>query len=425
MAAPALTPADAAGTARKTLIVLLVMLLPLVVNMLQLGVGISPGAVALLVAIVILSSRALWSSRSPLDILVLAYVLWSLATGALYLLPSNRVDYAAYLLGINIAVVPVAFYALGRVVDVQARPLVAEAVVRLHAAVVVVSGVLQAWRPDFYTEYLVALLSDSGAVEEWQFYARMQGFLGSTALGILCSMSILLLIATRFSLARKLGFSAVFLVGAFLTFQRSSMVVGVAAFAVLLATSRASPASKLAAAFCAGVGAFALVSIESEDVLRLLDRLIEVGEVISLRDRDSYGLILDQLVRHPFGMGLGATTSAADSYGYNSGGQIVDANHLRILADLGPIGFVLFVLLVAHAVWLSRRARLFVPFGLVVLGYNLQALGTNVFDSYYTGHLYWMYVGMIGAATAQRGHRRADEVDWSDAGTGSLRVHEV
>jgi hypothetical protein len=424
MVAPALTLASTAGTARKTLIVLLVMLLPLVVNMLQLG-GISPGVVALLVAMVVLSSRALWNSRSPLDVLVLAYVLWSLATGALYLLPSNRADYAAYLLGINVAVVPVAFYALGRVIDAQARPRVAESVVRLHAAVVVVSGMLQAWRPDFYTEYLVAALSDSGAVEEWQFYARMQGFLGSTALGILCSMSILLLIATRFSLARKLVFSAVFLVGAFLTFQRSSMVVGLAAFAVLLATARSSPARKLVAAFCAGVAAVVLVSIESEEVLRLVDRLIEVGEALSLRDRDSYGLILDQLVRHPFGMGLGATTSAADSYGYNPGGQIVDANHLRILSDLGPIGFILFVLLVAHAVWLSRQARLFVPFGLIVLGYNLQALGTNVFDSYYTGHLYWMYVGMIGAATAQRGPRRAGEGFLSVADGGAVRAREA
>jgi hypothetical protein len=424
MAASALTPAGTAGTVRMTLIVLLVMLLPLVVNMLQLGIGISPGVVALLVAVVVLSSRALWSSRSPLDVLVLAYVLWSLATGALYLLPSNRADYVAYLLGINVAVVPVAFYALGRVIDAQARLRVAEAVVRLHAVVVVVSCVLQAWRPDFYTDYLVALLSDSGAVEEWQFYARMQGFLGSTALGILCSMSILLLIATRFSLARKLAFSAVFLVGAFLTFQRSSMVVGLAALAVLLVTARTRPTRKLAAAFGVGVVAFVLLAIENEEVLRLVDRLIEVGEALSLRDRDSYGLILDQLVRHPFGMGLGATTSAADSYGYNPGGQIVDANHLRILSDLGPIGFILFVLLVAHAVWLSRQARLFVPFGLIVLGYNLQALGTNVFDSYYTGHLYWMYVGMIGAATAQRG-RRPDAVVSSGASTGSLRTHEA
>ena len=109
----------------------------------------------------------------------------------------------------------------------------------------------------------------------------------------------------------------------------------------------------------------------------------------------SYQKGLMYLSEFPFGMGIGATTSAADNGGAHPGGQVVDANYMRILSDLGIVGLYVFIAVLVFAtrsIFVRQRPKAFL---VILLIYSFQATGTNVFDSYYVTHLYWLFLGII------------------------------
>jgi hypothetical protein len=106
---------------------------------------------------------------------------------------------------------------------------------------------------------------------------------------------------------------------------------------------------------------------------------------------------------YPLGLGVGANTSGADSAGANPGGQVVDANFLRIWADLGILGFGTFIMIILFA--LRRALATGEPFAwtLIVLIYCVQALGSNVFDNFYVSHLFWLLLGVIDSLPRRQG----------------------
>ncbi len=76
------------------------------------------------------------------------------------------------------------------------------------------------------------------------------------------------------------------------------------------------------------------------------------------KDR-GYGAGVAYFIEFPLGVGLGGTSSAAENNGLTTRGQVVDANFMRILADLGFQGLAsfLFVLIVASYAALRRNSR--------------------------------------------------------------------
>jgi len=97
---------------------------------------------------------------------------------------------------------------------------------------------------------------------------------------------------------------------------------------------------------------------------------------------------------------LGATTSAADLAQANLGGQVVDANYMRILSDLGLPGLSLFLFINGAVLWSLRKKPNRFAFMAALAIYGIVALGTNVFDHYYMGHFYWLLVGIMTSRRA-------------------------
>jgi len=94
-------------------------------------------------------------------------------------------------------------------------------------------------------------------------------------------------------------------------------------------------------------------------------------------------------------LGIGATTSAADSQGAHPGGQVVDANYIRILADLGFIGFASFLMILFFVLIKSLKLKNGFAYLSIIAIYCMQALGTNIFDSQYVVHIFWLLLGFI------------------------------
>jgi hypothetical protein len=101
----------------------------------------------------------------------------------------------------------------------------------------------------------------------------------------------------------------------------------------------------------------------------------------------------------PLGAGLGTTASAG---GLNLRGEITDGNFARIFADLGPVGLVQFGLVITVGIRQALLVRGNVGFALLLAVYCVVALGTNVFDIYYVGHLFWIVLGLTDSSSATR-----------------------
>lgn len=380
----------------------LILLIPLFINMLQFDFRIAPVAVNIFFSIYVLSQPKVLFRRDVEFGSVIFLVIWCFLSLGLFLLPYNPSSVLAFPVGIHVFLIPVLTFFLAlrlRWTDVSA---ILSSLILLHVGLVLVSILLHFSQPDFYTVYLATQFAELGGLDLWQYYARLQGPLGSTSIGVLCCSSIFLMPLTRFSNNAKTICILIFAAGSFLTFQRSSMFL--VFFGLLFNLKYMSFFGKFTFLFFTlGILTAAFSSFGQLEIIeRIFGRIGEIQNVLTLGDRSSYGIVLSNLTEYMLGFGLGATTSLADSRGYNPGGQIVDANHLRIMSDLGIAGLAIFTM--SWLVPISKAVvfRRVLPLIVTIVAFQLQALGTNVFDSYYTGHLYWFYLGLLTLAVAVR-----------------------
>lgn len=381
---------------------ILLMNLQMLSNMFSFGFRVSslvPNLVLLLIgAWLILFKRF----SNAVDIAVFAFLLINISSILFYFQPGHPVDVLAIFYGMNICIIPVLTYFVARMVPANKIDGLIRAFVYFSAAVFIFFFVLHLGRPAFYSDYLFRSLQAAGVVEEWQAFARMQGYLGSTAVGAVACICIWCLAFVKVRSVLFFPLAVVFLFAVALTLQRSSMVIAVLAFSWVIFRRPGLGVPSLVGII---IAVFVAISMIGTDILelgiRIFDRLLEAIDALSYEDRVSYQKVWPVMEAYPIGMGVGATTSAVDSAGLNPGGQIVDANHMRILADVGMLGLLAFFMPVF--IGLSRlldgcRIR-GLTLGLMLLTLNIQATGTNTFDSYYVAHIYWAMIGFLATET--------------------------
>lgn len=99
----------------------------------------------------------------------------------------------------------------------------------------------------------------------------------------------------------------------------------------------------------------------------------------------------DVFLQNPlFGLGLGSCGQKAVPYNL---AVVTDGNHLRILAETGIFGFVPFVALNVIAVSRCVKKREF-HLGLIIVLCNFAAIGSPIFDQFYSSFAYWFILGM-------------------------------
>lgn len=339
---------------------------------------------------------------NSVDIAVFTFLFINIGSILLYFQPGHPVDVLAIFYGMNICIIPVLTYFVARMVPAEKIDSLIRAFVYFSAMIFLFFFALHFARPAFYTEYLFRSLEAAGVVEEWQAFARMQGYLGSTAVGAVACICIWCLAFIKVRRALFFPLVLIFLVAAALTLQRSSMVIAMLAFSwVVFRRPGIGVPSLVGMIIAAGIAVSTIGTDIVELGVRIFDRLLEAIDALSYKDRVSYQKVWPVVEAYPMGMGVGATTSGVDSAGLNPGGQIVDANHMRILADVGILGLLAFFMPV-----LIGLGRLFdgcrnrgLTLGLALVMLNIQATGTNTFDSYYVAHIYWAMIGFLATET--------------------------
>ncbi len=335
----------------------------------------------------------------PLDLAVTGYLLYSLTSLAFFATPGNPASPTAFFYGINLQVLPLLLYFVVRGIEPGGLTRILRTVVAAQAFCALLGVAMFLYRPAFYTEYVNTRLD---LTEEWQTYSRLQSYMGSTAVGILCAASILLLAHLQVDRVLRYALALLFLLAILLTQQRGAYVSGVLASAYLVYRTRVGPlqlATALAAVAAGTVAGLTSLGLTTELLAEVFrKRVIEdllLGDPLGERV-GSYEKGLRFITEFPLGLGLGATTSAADDASAHLGGQVVDAYYLRIASDLGVVGLLLFitVLAVAFASYVRRPETH--AFALVVVIYAIQSVGTNVLDSYYVSHVFWLSLGCVG-----------------------------
>ncbi len=345
------------------------------------------------------------------DVLVLAFIVWSLVSGLLYLQADNPALPVSYLYGIHYLVFPVFLFFSVKRLDWPLQARLLRNICYLHLFLFVVGLVMYYWQPDFYTAFLRSILpSRDRAYEDWQLYARMHSYLGSTTIGLLSGITAIFLNIFKFPVWKKIAMISVCLFAGILTQQRGGFVsVAVGVLYFILAGRRKVLKKLVVTAATAlllilGLNYFrdrtAAIGDTRIDLInytkdRLLKRTVPAG-VLSER---TIGYIngWNNFVRFPLGLGVGATTSAADAAQANLGGQVVDANYMRILSDLGFPGLSLFLLILGTVFLSLKKNPNRFAFAAVLAIYAVLALGTNIFDHYYMSHFFWLLLGVMSS----------------------------
>jgi hypothetical protein len=337
-----------------------------------------------------------------LDLSVLCYALWSLLSVILYLQQGNPSGIRAYPYGLYHFLLPISFYFATRTMRREDAPRLIGGIVALNAFAIGYGIFLHFTRPPFYNDYLVRLLYSRGAVEEWQLFARLQSYVGSTTVGYLGPVTLVMVTLAAPSIRRYLPLLMVlFVAGTGLSLQRASLIGLVLALGYLLLGSKQRVATRvlLAALLVAGAayGVWRIRSTIDPLTNRLSARVTtDLAEGFSdFGEERGYGPGLRYLRTFPLGVGLGGTASSAATAGYVSKGEVSDANFMRIAADLGLPGLSLFLLLLGFAgwrAWTSDHRMAWLTFLCIHCGIMLS---TNVFDSFYVAQGFWLLLALL------------------------------
>ena len=344
-----------------------------------------------------------------LDYAVLSYLIISILSVLLYLQPDNPSDMVSYFYGLHHFVLPIFLYFAVKSINFNKQYSLLRFIFYLNIAAVVIGIILFFWRPDFYQAKLRADFVAAGMeLEDWQIFGRMQSYLGSTALGSIISTSLVLLIVLNFQKKQMVIFLPILTLGVLLTSQRGGFIAALIALIYTFIKIRGGigikivlPITTLLFLF---LGLTYYLQIEPDSLNRLFNKysLNSLIESFNIGETRGYKPGFSYIQDYPMGVGLGATSSIADSMGLAKRGQVVDANFMRIFADLGIVGLLSFLVVLGAATRASFKREngfgWFLLFGLIAA----ICIGTNTLDSYYVSHSFWIYLGVIGTKSMRK-----------------------
>lgn len=257
-------------------------------------------------------------------------------------------------------------------------------------------------RPVFFQQFLIRVFIDAQVTEYGVFYPRLTGYLNSMIVGVIATSMVFLslhYIENRFY--RFLLVSLFVIVAAF-TLQRGAWI-SLAFFLFLWLLFKMSVSTLFKLSFISLtifvswdlISLFTVGLIDQNLALEFVKRFDAIDLALNERQYQVENFIYI-FENNSMGIGLGMLSHKSAEAGFLY--AVPDNNYLRILGEIGIIGFMLFVALIFKSSWRLFQRK---SFGLLfIIGvYSVQAIGTNVFDLYMSGFLFWF---VLGVANIQR-----------------------
>ena len=267
-------------------------------------------------------------------------------------------------------------------------------------------------RPQIYLSFVERALADQFAV--YGYAPRLVSYLGdSMSIGIICSTSTVL---SLFILTKKTRFifTTIFAVGCIMSMQRGawiSMLLGIIFYIFMtnkinLKRFRINRTLFIVLLVSITVIVYVIIKIQQEwasefeffDIITR--RFNKIGGAADERSAQWLGVIQSS-TRNLFGTGLGTLSHKGVDFGFPL--VCPDGNYMRILGDTGFIGLILFLLLNILSLNNTYNKKEW-PLFVVIIIYMIQAIGTNVFDLFYSSFIYWYVLGLSN---------RKDKIVWT------------
>jgi hypothetical protein len=334
---------------------------------------------------------------TPLDLAITGYFLLSAASFLLFFQDEHPVPASAFAYGVHYLVVPIALFFTAKGIDADKRVNVIRWICGLNVWLIAVGVILYVTQPAFFSDFLIRYYSASSQVPG-EIHSRMTSYFGSTAVGMVAAVTIALVPAARYGPLVTGLIVALMVAGAALSQQRGAFIATMLALVYYLFATRVKMRWKLVSVLVGGavlISVAVWVNAKYAGILDLLiHRLVTINEALAER-ASAYAAAGSYFSDFPFGAGVGTTVSAAGRTALNLRGEITDANFARIFADLGPAGLLLFVAVIVLAVHRAFRLRGGLGWVVLLAIYCIVAVGMNVFDTYYVGHLFWLLLGLV------------------------------
>ncbi len=335
---------------------------------------------------------------SRLDLLVTAFVVWSLASFVLFFQADNPSDITAYAYGVHLYVMPIFGYFGVKTISSRNQQRVLKFILWSNVFVIV-SGLYLWWaRPAFYTVFLREVVFTSlEDWSDWMMYLRLQSYLSSTALGLICAITVALVGAAGTGALRTIFVLAASIPAVLLTYQRGGQAGALVALVYLIFWGKASrttrPLILIGGIALASVAIVVLTSNSDVNLSYYLDRKNDYNSSL-MEGRRGYTVGMDYVTAFPLGVGLGGSGNAAAGASLTQWDKVVDANFMRIFADLGVQGIMLFLTILGIGIHSGFRRSKNIGLSFVIIIYSIVAIGTNVFDGHLTPQLFWLILGM-------------------------------
>tara|TARA_B110001452_G_scaffold214725_1_gene185701 strand:- start:420 stop:1655 length:1236 start_codon:yes stop_codon:yes gene_type:complete len=291
---------------------------------------------------------------------------------------------------VNFLVVPkLFFYLCGSYIGDNIQKGIKQ-LVYINSWMMIVGLLLTYINPGFYDSYLHSIYGFESFAEFYRFLGYLDN---SMTMGILAAVNIILALSySGFSKPMTKFYVFISAVVLITTLQRGAWISFIIGLIVILVNNKEYRVylKQIIPAFLVLVVIFVLVANFSHEpaISKIVARFLSIPD--ALIDRiHSWGNIWPVLKGNFLGGGLGSTSHKCTDLSPYS---IPDANYFRIIADIGFLGFLSFLSVVLYSTYRLRKNG-HVGLYAVVLMYLFQAIGTNVFDLYYSSFIFWFIIG--------------------------------
>lgn len=348
----------------------------------------------MLLGIYYLNKNKFLRLNHPIDFIVVSYLSYNLFSIVPFLL--SGLPIGVFIKEFSNSILPlIFFYFFGKS---PVSDLFYNRTLKALIAIFLVGFLLQYTVPLSYAIHMNKI-DAVGGTSQIYFLSNYRSYLGLTATGSLSAVSVLLALDKIFESNFKNGKFA-FLVSAIallLTFRRAALFTGLFAFLWLNAAYFfLRIRTKWQMLFLVGIfvvsGACTFKLFNKELFENVILRFMSFSEAINERSGDWWAG-LNNTTNILTGDGLGRYSHKAVEY---SDVFISDGNYFRILAEVGIIGFALFILIIISALIKSiiNFKKYYLEMGLIIM-ICLQAIGSNVFAFQLIAPIFWFTLGRL------------------------------
>lgn len=253
--------------------------------------------------------------------------------------------------------------------------------------------------PNIYYQYLGASIeSYTYGLEEY----RYGSYISSLALGSIGTISIILYfyIFDNLEIWKKTTYLPLIVINVIMCMQRSAWITSAISL-IICAFVKFKKNKKARMNIIVVIGIFALLviigfnykeHIFTRTQLVYFENRIKTIEFNGMASSRSSQWIdaWKTFVNNPIlGLGLGACGQKAAPYGLEI---VTDGNHMRILSEIGIIGFGAFIYINIRGIIKSLKEKNYY-LAIAIIACNVAAIGSPIFDQYYASFAYWLLLG--------------------------------